>query len=86
MLDFDDIKPGSRLRGLDAAGIAEIVQIARFGSDALNVVLRVNGRVGERLLYRGEETTLNLVEAGRAYCSTSSKRRAPRSNAARWRR
>jgi hypothetical protein len=32
VLRFDDIKPGSRLRGLDSAGIAEVVQVARFGS------------------------------------------------------
>src|SRR5712692_1015525 len=67
MLAFEDIKPGSRLRGLDAAGIAEVVQVARFGADALNLVFRVNGRVAERLVYRGEETSLELVEAGRAY-------------------
>lgn len=30
MLAFDDIKPGSRLRGLDSAGIAEVVQVGRF--------------------------------------------------------
>jgi superfamily II DNA or RNA helicase len=67
VLAFDDIKPGSRLRGLDGSSIAEIVQVARFGADALNLVFRVNGRVGERLLYRGEETGLELVEAGRTY-------------------
>jgi hypothetical protein len=52
MIAFDDIRPGSRLRGLDAAGIAEVVQVARFRADALNLVFRVNGRVGERLVYR----------------------------------
>jgi hypothetical protein len=67
VLAFDDIKPGSRLRGLAGSGVAEIVQVARFGADALNLVFRANGRVGERLLYRGEETALELVEAGRAY-------------------
>jgi superfamily II DNA or RNA helicase len=67
MFAFEDIKPGSRLRGLDAAGIAEVVQVSRFGADALNLVFRVNGRVGERLVYRGEEGAFELVEAGRAY-------------------
>jgi hypothetical protein len=67
VLAFDDIKPGSRLRGLVGAGVAEIVQVARFGADALNLVFRANGRVGERLLYRGEEASLELVEAGRVY-------------------
>ncbi len=41
--------------------------MARFGADALNLVFRVDGRVGERLVYRGEETSFQFVEAGRAY-------------------
>src|SRR5487761_403151 len=65
MLAFEDIRPGSRLRGLDAAGIAEVVQVARFGADALNLVFRVDGRVAERLVYRGEESAFEIVEAGR---------------------
>jgi superfamily II DNA or RNA helicase len=52
---------------LAGTGVAEIVQVARFEADALNLVFRANGRVGERLLYRGEEISLELVEAGRAY-------------------
>jgi hypothetical protein len=67
MLAFEDIKPGARLHGLDSAGIAEVVQVSRFGANALNLVFRVNGRVAERLVYRGEETSFELVEAGRAY-------------------
>lgn len=67
MFDFEDIKPGARLRGLDPAGIAEIVQVARFGKDALNLVFRVDGKVSERLLYRGEEAGFEFVEAGRVY-------------------
>src|SRR6266581_2355979 len=67
MAAFEDIKPGARLRNLDPGGIAEVVQVARFGTDALNLVFRANGRVGERLVYRGEETSLELVYSGRAY-------------------
>jgi hypothetical protein len=52
------------LLGLDPAGIAEVVQIARFGPDALNLVFRVDGRVGERLVYRGEENSFEFVETG----------------------
>jgi SNF2 family DNA or RNA helicase len=67
MTTLEDIKAGARLRGLDTAGLAEIVQVARFGADALNLVFRVNGKVAERLVYRGEESAFELVEAGRAY-------------------
>jgi hypothetical protein len=42
MQTFEDIRPGVRLRGLDPSGIAEVVQVARFGSDALNLVFRVD--------------------------------------------
>ena len=60
MVHFDDIKPGARLRGLDAAGVAEVVQVAHFGADALNLVFRIDGRVGERLVYRGDEAGFEL--------------------------
>jgi superfamily II DNA or RNA helicase len=67
MATLDDIKVGARLRGLDNVGIAEVIQIARFGPDAVNVVFRANGRIGERLIYRGDESGLECVEEGRAY-------------------
>ncbi len=65
MTTFDEISPGTRIRGLDESGIAEIVQVSRFGADALNLVFRINGRVAERLVYRGEETAFSVVEGGR---------------------
>jgi hypothetical protein len=66
-MSFEDIKPGSRLRGLDPSGVAEVVQVSRFGPVALNLVFRANGRVGERLVYRGEESAFQFVEAGHAF-------------------
>jgi hypothetical protein len=62
VLAFDDIKLGARLRGLDPGGVAEVAQVARFGADALNLTFRVDGRVGERLVYRGEEASFELGE------------------------
>ena len=67
MSRFEDLKPGARLRGLAHAGVAEIVQVSRFGADALNLIFRADGRVGERLVYRGEETGFEFVNGGRAY-------------------
>jgi hypothetical protein len=49
LLAFENIRPGSRLRGLDPKGLAEVVQVTQFGPDALNVVFRVDGRVDQRL-------------------------------------
>jgi SNF2 family DNA or RNA helicase len=67
MQTFEEIKPGARLRGLDPAGIAEVVSVSRFGTDAINLVFRVDGKVAERLVYRGEESSFEFVSAGRAY-------------------
>src|SRR5260370_37870391 len=67
MSHFEQIKPGTRLKGLDSAGIAEVVSVSKFGSDAINLVFRVDGKVAERLVYRGEETSFEFVSAGRAY-------------------
>lgn len=64
---FDALKPGARIQGLVAGSIAEVVQVSRFGADASNIVFRADGRVGERLLYRGEDQNLKLVEGGRSY-------------------
>lgn len=52
---FEELKPGARLRGLSPAGVAEIVQVSHFGADALNLMFRADGRIGERLVYRGDE-------------------------------
>src|SRR4051812_46421172 len=38
MLALEDRRPRSRLRGFDPVGIAEVVQVARFGSDVLNLL------------------------------------------------
>lgn len=65
--DFDSIKPGSVVLGLDAAGPADIVQVSDFGPDAKNIAFRAAGRVGERLLYRGGAAALELVKQGRSY-------------------
>src|SRR5258705_10946732 len=67
MHTFEEIKPGARLRGLDPAGIAEVVSVSQFGNDAINLVFRIDGKVAERLVYRGEETSFEFVNAGRAY-------------------
>lgn len=67
MSGFDNLKPGARIKGLAANAIAEIVQISHFGPDAINVVFRADGKVRERLVYRGEDTGFEFVGAGRGF-------------------
>ena len=47
---FEHIKPGARVKGLGAGGVADVVSVSRFGANALNLVFRLDGRVHERLL------------------------------------
>ena len=67
MLSFDEIRAGTRLSGLDGPGDAEVIDVTPFGPDALNVVYRIDGRVSEKLVYRGDEAGLSLAVAGRAF-------------------
>ena len=67
MKTFDDIKPGERISGLHGSGVAEVVSVAKFGPDAINLVFRADGKVHERLLYRTEEAGLSFEGAGRSY-------------------
>ena len=64
MVAFEDIQGRCPPAWSDTAGVAEIVQVTRFGPDALNLVFRVNGRVGERLVYRGEEAASKSWKLG----------------------
>jgi len=64
---FDQIRPGARIRGLHTSAVAEIVSVSKFGADAINLVFRADGRVHERLMYRGEEASFAFEEAGRSY-------------------
>lgn len=66
-MKFEDIRVGAHVEGLVANVSSEIVQVQAFGPDALNIAYRADGRLGERLLYRGDEAALQLVGKGRLY-------------------
>jgi hypothetical protein len=67
MRGFDEIKPGARLTGLHGSGVSEVVSVSKFGPDAINLVFRADGKVHERLLYRGEEYQFVFEDRGRSY-------------------
>ena len=64
MATLEELLPGARVSGLSGSAAAEIVSVSRFGPDATNVVFRVNGTVGERLVYRDEAAALTLQDSG----------------------
>lgn len=68
MARLEELKHGSAVKGLSTGGIAKVVQIEWFGDQAAKLTYEDNtGRVGNRLVYRTDEPTLEVVQAGRAW-------------------
>jgi hypothetical protein len=52
---------------MDAGGEAEIIQAGCYEPNAANPTYRVDRRIAERLLYRGEEHNFEWVQGGPAH-------------------
>ena len=67
MTDLGALTPLSRVRGLTPGREAEILSIRWHGADALEVTYRSDdGELGSQLLYRADESRLELVGSGAA--------------------
>jgi Superfamily II DNA/RNA helicases, SNF2 family len=64
---LEDITPGSRIRGLDGPGVAEVIGVRWIGGDAIEVVCRSNGAARPRMVFRDEAGAFDLVEEGATY-------------------
>ena len=65
-LKIEDIARGQRLVGVDPAGPVEVVAVAPGGQDAITLVFRSPaGVIGERMLFRDDETSLAEATATR---------------------
>ncbi|GGA67044.1 helicase [Neiella marina] len=68
MLKLEDIKKDAQLNGVEQNEIVKIVSVDPVGDAALTVVYKTNqGRLGERMLFRSDEATLSLAEAGKPW-------------------
>ena len=68
MLKLEEITIGARISGLGGTGTATVESVNWIGQQALKVIFRdASSHLGERLVYRDDETTLNLVETGRPW-------------------
>jgi len=68
MARLEDIRNGSRVRGLAPSQAVEVVSVDWIGDQALNVVFRnVDGNVSETTLYRDDEHRLEIDAAGRPW-------------------
>lgn len=64
---LEDIKIGGRIIGLAGAQPAEVIGATWFGDQALDVVYRIGGKVDQRIVFRSDEASLDLADAGRAF-------------------
>jgi len=68
MARLEDLATGTRLTGLAASGSATVESVQWIGEQALKVIYRdSDGQLGDRLLYRDDEPSLELVEMGRPW-------------------
>ena len=68
MATLEDLQAGAFIRGLAPGGVAKVVQIEWFGDQAVKVTYEdATGAVHNRLVYRNEEPSLEVVEAGRPW-------------------
>ncbi len=68
MARLEDLTVGTRVKGLLASHVATVESAQWIGQQALKVIFRDgDGQLGDRLLYRDDEPSLELAEAGRPW-------------------
>lgn len=68
MAKLEDLTPGISVRGLLPNQSVTIDAVRRFGTEAIEVIYKAsNGNLGNRLLYRHDEPSLEIVETGRPW-------------------
>lgn len=67
-MKLEDLRPHAAVRGILPDTTVTVVSVQWFGSDALELTYRdPAGRVGQILLYRDDESRLEIVETGRPW-------------------
>jgi superfamily II DNA or RNA helicase len=73
MLKLEEIKKHAAVAGIDPNAPVRIVTTEAVGNDALTVYYKtVDGAVLERMLFRADEPTLSLAQAGRPWAFDAS--------------
>ena len=85
MAALEELKAGAFVHGLAPGGAARVVHLEWFGDQAVKVTYEdAAGAVSNRLVYRDEETKLDIAEAGRP-CSFDGDGRLLRLVSEAWR-
>ena len=68
MAALEELQPAASVRGITPDGLATVVNVEWYGSDALELTYKdASGRVASELLYRHDEPRLDVVEVGRPW-------------------
>ncbi|MCZ7641335.1 MAG: helicase-related protein [Verrucomicrobia bacterium] len=68
MSKLEELKPNAAVRGILPDGVATVVSVQWFGSDALELTYKTaSGKVANELLYRHDEPRLEVVTEGRPW-------------------
>jgi SNF2 family DNA or RNA helicase len=68
MASLNDLRPNASVRGIIPDALATVVSVKWFGTSALELTFKdPNGKVANRLLYRNDEPSLEVVEVGRPW-------------------
>src|SRR6266436_1199845 len=67
-MTLDDLQPDATVRGILPDALVTVVSVTWHGTDALTLVYRApNGRVADEILYRHDESRLEIVKTGRPW-------------------
>jgi SNF2 family DNA or RNA helicase len=68
MSRLEDLQPLAAVRGITPDGVATVVSLQWYGSDAVELTFKdSSGRVANQLLFRHDEPRIKVVEAGRPW-------------------
>ena len=68
MLKLEDIKKDAQVRGIQGDEVVRVVQVEPVGDSALTVYYKDSrGRLAEQMLFRTDESRLELAQAGRPW-------------------
>ena len=68
MARLEELAAGASVRGLTPEGLATVQSVQWYGDQALEVIYKDSGgKLGSRIVYRNEEVSLEIAEAGRPW-------------------
>ncbi len=67
MMRLEDLQTGTRVRGLTPESIATVKSVVWYGDHGVEVIFEAGGRLHNRLVYRDDEPSLELVAGGRPW-------------------